>query len=151
MLPYLEQMLGKSSEFFLLLFSVSLVAPGPIYNLAAAVGVVASGGSLLYGIAAWFAVMMPGLLMLHIVTPLWGALKTSYEPLNKAVVGLNAGAVGVLFAGTIQLSLATIGLQWSRIFAVLLGVALQAVWEVEPVVVVLAGVAAAAIHGVVAA
>ena len=147
-LPYLGDVIGKESDLFLFLFSVAIVSPGPIYNVAAAVGVLMSQGSLLYGLAVWSAVVLPGVLLLNIIAPMWSTLKQNYEPLTRAIIGLNAAAVGVLIAGTIELVIATIGLQWMRIFAVLIAVALQAVWEVEPVFVVLLGLATSVVHGI---
>jgi chromate transporter len=148
-LPHLAQTLGRP-ENFLLLFSAAIVAPGPIYNLAAATGVVVSG-SVLYGLAAWSAVTIPGILVLYIVSPLWGILKQKYDPCNRAVLGINASAVGVLAAGTLELFLGTLGLQWTRLFALLVFISLQSIWEVEPVFVVLLGLTGSLLHGILAA
>ena len=145
MLPFLQKFLDP--ETFLLLFSVSMCMPGPLSNLAAAVGVVV-GGSLWYGLAAWAALSLPGVLLTFLALPVWQGLKGRYEVMLRALLGLNAAAVGLLAAGTIQLYASTIGTHWLRLFAVICGVALQGIWEVEPVFIVLAGLAGGVIQGV---
>lgn len=146
MLPFLQKFVD--AETFLLLFSVSMCMPGPLSNLAAAVGVVVGGGSVLFGLCAWTAMTLPGVLLTFLALPVWQGLKGRYEVMLRALLGLNAAAVGLLAAGTIQLYASTIGTHWLRLFAVICGVALQGIWEVEPVFIVLAGLAGGVAQGV---
>jgi chromate transporter len=142
--PFLQEMMTGSEDKFLLLFSLALCLPGPLLNVAAAVGVLVSGGSVMYGLAAWSALMLPGLLLVLAVIPVWGAAKTRFEGVGKASMGVNAAAIGMLGAATIQLYIATVGLEWTRTLAVLLGVALQTLWDLDPTFVVLLGLATSA-------
>jgi chromate transporter len=145
-IPYLQTMIRNKD--FLLLFSLALLSPGPITNMAAGVGVIVGKGSLLYGLSAWGALMLPGFLTAIIAVPVWQSLRGKFEILNRALLGMNAAAVGLMFAAAIQLWIGTIGLHWTRILAVFAGLAFQAIWEVEPVFIVLLGLLGGVIQGV---
>ena len=135
--PYLESLVNP--EKFLLLFSLAMCLPGPLFNLGAGVGAVLGNGSLAWGLLCWLSLITPGLLVYLVAAPVWSAMKGKWEAAHRALLGMQAAAVGLLLATTVQLYMGTVGLVWTRLFAVVIGMALQVVWDVEPFWVILLG------------
>jgi chromate transporter len=102
-LPFLESLVraGAVDESrFLFGYGAAQAVPGPLFTFAAYLGAVDSrlaGAPLAGAIAALLGIFAPTFLLLTIVGPLWGRMRTLPRAAN-VLGGLNAGVVGILAA-----------------------------------------------------
>lgn len=94
-------------EVFLNAAGVVRAIPGPAFSIAAFVGGISmSGKSIGYQLMGCFigaiAIFLPSFLLGIFLFPLWQQLKI-YEPLRRALSGINAAVVGIMFAGALYL------------------------------------------------
>ena len=102
-LPLLQQTVVDPGwiprDAFLAGYGAVQAVPGPMFSLAAYLGARLDGGlgGPAGALTALFAIMLPGLLLVTAVLPLWGAL-TARRGAVRAIAGVNAGVVGLLAA-----------------------------------------------------
>ncbi len=79
-------------------YGVAQALPGPIFSLAAFLGAVAAVPNPIGGaVIATLALFAPGFLLIVGVLPFWRRLG-SFQPVRRALVGVNAAVVGLLGA-----------------------------------------------------
>ena len=87
-----------SQETFLAGYGLAQALPGPLFSFAAFLGAAAGedvGGALVFAVAAAVMILLPGLLLVFAVLPIWSNLKK--RPLAQgAIGGAAAAATGVL-------------------------------------------------------
>jgi len=133
---------------FLTGIALAEMMPGPVFNMAAFLGVqlaLANGfpwpaGTLL----AWFGLIGPGVILIFGAMPLWNQLR-SFKAYSRALPGLNAAAVGLLVSTVFTVYTALEQRSpWpagSRAVALCAYAAVEMVKADVPSVVVLAGLA----------
>jgi chromate transporter len=91
---------------FLTGIAAAQAMPGPLFNLAAYLGAVVGGvgGALTW----WVGLFSPGVLLIFGVLPFWGKFR-HVQAYRRALPGLNASAVGLVFAAAFQLLFAGLG------------------------------------------
>jgi len=97
-LPLLEQQVVPTlmdSSTFLAGYGMAQAVPGPLFTFASYLGQVVAGvpGALV----ATVFIFLPGFLLLLGVLPFWSAVRAN-RPMQAALVGVNAGVVGILGA-----------------------------------------------------
>jgi len=97
-LPLLEQQVVPAlmdSSTFLAGYGMAQAVPGPLFTFASYLGQVVAGvpGALV----ATVFIFLPGFLLLLGVLPFWSAVRAN-RPMQAALVGVNAGVVGILGA-----------------------------------------------------
>ncbi|MFF8817719.1 chromate efflux transporter [Leucobacter sp. NPDC015123] len=130
-----------SPEDFLAGYSLAQAVPGPMFSVAAYLGVLAEAGpgGVAGGVIAILAIFTPGFLLLVGVLPFWEALQRR-QHFSAAVRGASVAVVGILAAALVH-PVATGGLTntWTVLLAVLAFVMLCA--KAPPWSVVLLGAA----------
>lgn len=88
-----------SNEVFLAGYGAAQAVPGPLFTFAAYLGAVStqtSSGWLGAGVAL-VAIFLPAFLLIAGTLPYWEHLRR-YEAMQRAMIGINAGVVGILLA-----------------------------------------------------
>lgn len=102
-LPLLEESAvasgWMSQETFLVGYGAAQLVPGPMFSLAAYLGVLTPTGApaAVAGAVALLAVFVPGFLLLAAVLSAWD-LVTAHPSAGRAIAGVNAAVVGLLAA-----------------------------------------------------
>ena len=102
-LPLLQQTVVEpgwiSRDAFLAGYGAAQAVPGPMFSLAAYLGARLDGGhaSAPGALTALLSIMLPGLLLVAAVLPLWGTLVAKRGAV-RAIAGVNAAVVGLLAA-----------------------------------------------------
>lgn len=105
-LPLLESEVvnpnGLSESTFLTGYGLAQAVPGPLFTFATYIGSVTAGiNPILGGIVATIAIFLPGYLLLMACLPVMASIQ-SHPLLKKALIGVNATVVGILFAAFIS-------------------------------------------------
>jgi len=88
---------------FLLGFAVIQALPGPLFNFAVYLGVLTLPDQPFVGATlAWIAIFLPGMALKVGLLPLYTKLKSN-QAIRSVLRGLNAAAVGLIFAATYHL------------------------------------------------
>lgn len=84
-----------TQDRFLAGYGAAQAVPGPLFTFASYLGMIQMGwiGALI----ATLAIFLPSFLLIVGALPFWGQLN-HYRPLQKALMGVNAGVVGLLLA-----------------------------------------------------
>lgn len=132
-----------SAENFLTGAGMVQAFPGPIFSIASFVGgmVLRHMGpqyQLLGCIIGSVAIFLPSLLLVLFFYPIWNTLK-NYVVVFRAIEGINAVVVGIMWAASILLFIAiSQPFEWLNLFAVLITFLLLAFSKVpSPVIVVI--------------
>ncbi|MEN9445787.1 MAG: hypothetical protein RL728_299 [Bacteroidota bacterium] len=108
---YIKQHNGEAisinREVFLNGAGIVRAIPGPAFSIASYIGGIAmSGKGITYQLIGCFigavAIFLPSFLLGIFFFPFWEYLKL-YEPLRRALLGINAAVVGIMFAGALYL------------------------------------------------
>jgi chromate transporter len=88
-----------SRDAFLAGYGAAQAVPGPMFSLAAYLGARLAGelGGAAGALTALLSIMLPGLLLVAAVLPLWGTLVAKPGAV-RAIAGVNAAVVGLLAA-----------------------------------------------------
>jgi len=114
--------------------------PGPIFSFAAYLGAAKTGYPSLWPAGLWalFAILLPPMLLVNSLLPLWSRLRSS-PAAQAALAGANATVVGILLAAFYQpIWTSAIDSPKSFALALVLFAALQ-FWNVAPWILVIAG------------
>jgi chromate transporter len=92
-----------SNDAFLAGYGAAQAVPGPLFTFAAFLGAVMPPplGGWVGGLALLVVIFVPAFLLLMGVLPFWEWMR-SYEPMRRALAGVNAAVVGVLGAALIH-------------------------------------------------
>ena len=92
-----------SQDTFLAGYSAAQAVPGPLFTFAAFLGAVMPLplGGWTGGLALLVVIFVPGFLLLVGMLPFWEWMRT-YDPMRRAMAGVNAAVVGVLGAAWIH-------------------------------------------------
>ena len=127
---------------FLAGYGLAQALPGPLFSFAAYLGAVKRGSPSGWPAGLWalFAILLPPMLLVTGLLPLWNRLRASASA-RALLAGANATVVGVLLAALYQpIWTSAIDSAKSLALALALFAALQ-VWKLAPWVLVLAGAA----------
>jgi len=130
----------EDNNTFLAGYGIAQALPGPIFSFAAYLGAAKTGSpsGWLAGLWCVFAILLPPMLLVTGLIPLWSRLRTSVAA-QSLLAGANATVVGILLAALYQpIWLSAIDSAKSLAFALLLFLSLQ-IWKVAPWILVLAG------------
>jgi chromate transporter len=125
---------------FLAGYGIAQAVPGPIFSFAAYLGAAKSGSPTgwLAGVWCVFAILLPPMLLVTGLLPLWSRLRTSATA-QSLLAGANATVVGILLAALYQpIWTSAIDSAKSLAIALLLFLSLQ-FWKVAPWILVLVG------------
>jgi chromate transporter len=125
---------------FLAGYGIAQALPGPIFSFAAYLGAAKSGSPTgwLAGLWCVFAILLPPMLLVTGLLPLWSRLRTSATA-QSLLAGANATVVGILLAALYQpIWTSAIDSAKSLAIALLLFLSLQ-FWKVAPWILVLVG------------
>ena len=125
---------------FLAGYGFAQALPGPIFSFAAFLGAAKTGypSGGLAGLWALFAILLPPMLLVNSLLPLWSRLRSS-PGAQAALAGANATVVGILLAAFYQpIWTSAIDSPKSFTLALVLFAALQ-FWKVAPWILVIAG------------
>ncbi|MGQ7246040.1 chromate efflux transporter [Halomonas sp. V046] len=86
-----------SEDAFLSGYGAAQAVPGPLFTLAAYLGMVAGDGNVLIALLALVAVFLPGALLVLGLLPMWDRLRQR-TGLTAMMAGANAAVVGLLAA-----------------------------------------------------
>jgi chromate transporter len=88
-----------SNDSFLAGYGAAQAVPGPLFTFAAFLGAAANGtpSGWLGGLLCLLAIFLPAFLLVIGSLPFWAALRAK-PPLRAALLGINAGVVGLLLA-----------------------------------------------------
>lgn len=128
---------------FLAGYGLAQALPGPLFSFAAYLGAVKCGSPSGWPAGLWalFAVLLPPMLLVTGLLPLWNRLRTSASA-QALLAGANATVVGVLLAALYQpIWTSAINSAKSLSLALALFAGLQ-VWKLAPWLLVLGGAAA---------
>lgn len=139
-LPLLESefVLGGwlSEEAFLTGYGAAQAVPGPLFTFASYIGAVIDGW--IGGLLAAAAIFLPAYLLVIGTLPFWNSIRRNPK-INGALMGVNAGVLGLLIAAFYQ-PIWTSSIEEPQDFALsALLFAMLAFWKVPPWLVVLAG------------
>jgi chromate transporter len=130
----------EDNNAFLAGYGIAQALPGPIFSFAAYLGAAKTGSpsGWLAGLWCVFAILLPPMLLVTGLIPLWSRLRTSVTA-QSLLAGANATVVGILLAALYQpIWLSAIDSAKSLALALLLFLSLQ-IWKVTPWILVLAG------------
>ena len=130
----------EDNNTFLAGYGIAQALPGPIFSFAAYLGAAKTGSpsGWLAGLWCVFAILLPPMLLVTGLIPLWSRLRTSVTA-QSLLAGANATVVGILLAALYQpIWLSAIDSAKSLALALLLFLSLQ-IWKVTPWILVLAG------------
>jgi chromate transporter len=125
---------------FLAGYGVAQALPGPLFSFAAYLGAAKSGSPTgwLAGLWCLFAILLPPILLVTGLLPLWNRLRTS-APAQSLLAGANATVVGVLLAALYQpIWTSAIDSGKSLALALILFAGLQ-IWKIAPWILVVIG------------
>jgi chromate transporter len=128
------------NDTFLAGYGFAQALPGPIFSFAAYLGAAKTGypTGWLAGLWALFAILVPPMLLVNSLLPLWSRLRSS-PGAQAALAGANATVVGILLAAFYQpIWTSAIDSPKSFTLALVLFAALQ-FWKVAPWILVIAG------------
>jgi chromate transporter len=131
----------EDNNTFLAGYGIAQALPGPIFSFAAYLGAAKTGSpsGWLAGLWCVFAILLPPMLLVTGLIPLWSRLRTSVTA-QSLLAGANATVVGILLAALYQpIWLSAIDSAKSLALALLLFLSLQ-IWKVTPWILVFAGV-----------
>jgi chromate transporter len=125
---------------FLAGYGIAQALPGPLFSFAAYLGAVKSGSpsGWLAGLWSVFAILLPPMLLVTGLLPLWSRLRAS-SAAQSLLAGANATVVGILLAALYQpIWTSAIDSAKSLALALVLFVSLQ-IWKIAPWILVVAG------------
>jgi chromate transporter len=125
---------------FLAGYGVAQALPGPLFSFAAYLGAAKSGSpsGWLAGLWCLFAILLPPILLVTGLLPLWNRLRTSAAA-QSLLAGANATVVGILLAALYQpIWTSAINSATSLALALSLFAGLQ-IWKIAPWILVLIG------------
>jgi chromate transporter len=128
------------NNIFLAGYGFAQALPGPIFSFAAYLGAAKTGypSGWPAGLWALFAILLPPMLLVNGLLPLWSRLRSS-PAAQAALAGANATVVGILLAAFYQpIWTSAIDSPKSFALAFVLFAALQ-FWKVAPWILVIAG------------
>lgn len=99
-LPLLQETLGElvSKDDFILSYSLAQAVPGPMFTIASYLGAtITQEQAFLGALIATLAIFLPGFLLILAFYESFESLSTK-KSIKKALVGVNAGVVALLFA-----------------------------------------------------
>lgn len=112
---YVSDFGWMSPQEFLIGLALVNALPGPMFNIAAFCGALALrsvgagiSGSLLGSLLGYIGIFAPGLLLMTGLMPFWSVYRR-WEGVKSGFKGVNASAVGLVFASVYMLSLKAIG------------------------------------------
>jgi chromate transporter len=132
----------EDNNLFLAGYGLAQALPGPVFSFAAYLGAAKNGSPTgwLAGLWCVFAILLPPMLLVTGLLPLWNRLRISATA-QSLLAGANATVVGVLLAALYQpIWTSAIDSAKSLALALALFLALQ-IWKVAPWIVVLVGAA----------
>jgi chromate transporter len=145
-LPLLEAELVNvgvvSKEEFVAAYGAAQAVPGPLFTVASYLGFAAGGSSPLFGaLLATLAIFLPGFLLVIAFLPWWQFLRTS-SAAQRALAGVNAAVVGILFAAWYDPVLTSAIINWQTTIAALLATAFliygrQPAWRLVVIMLVI--------------
>jgi len=130
----------EDNNTFLAGYGIAQALPGPIFSFAAYLGAAKTGSPTgwLAGLWCVFAILLPPMLLVTGLIPLWSRLRTSVTA-KSLLAGANATVVGILLAALYQpIWTSAIDSAKSLALALVLFLGLQ-IWKVAPWILVLAG------------
>eukprot|EP00850_Spirogloea_muscicola_P003519 SM000014S00307 [mRNA] locus=s14:589717:593625:+ [translate_table: standard] len=108
-----------TEEQFLTGLAIAQAMPGPLFNFAAYLGYIIGG---VWGVAiCWLGLFAPGVVLMYAVMPFWGHLRTN-SVYRKMLPGLNAAAVGLIWASLEQLGMKAYTISIIPVISVLLAI-----------------------------
>ena len=125
---------------FLAGYGIAQALPGPLFSFAAYLGAAKNGSpsGWLAGFWCIFAILLPPMLLVTGLLPLWSRLRAS-RATQSLLAGANATVVGILLAALYQpIWTSTIDSAKSLALALVLFVGLQ-IWKVAPWILVIVG------------
>jgi len=125
---------------FLAGYGIAQALPGPLFSFAAYLGAVKSGSPTgwLAGLWSVFAILLPPMLLVTGLLPLWDRLRKSVAA-QSLLAGANATVVGILLAALYQpIWTSAIDSAKSLALGLILFAGLQ-VWKVAPWILVVIG------------
>jgi chromate transporter len=130
----------EDNNTFLAGYGIAQALPGPIFSFAAYLGAAKTGSPTgwLAGLWCVFAILLPPMLLVTGLIPLWSRLRTSVTA-QSLLAGANATVVGILLAALYHpIWTSAIDSAKSLALALVLFLGLQ-IWKVAPWILVLAG------------
>jgi len=125
---------------FLAGYGIAQALPGPLFSFAAYLGAAKSGSPTgwLAGLWCLFAILLPPMLLVTGLLPLWNRLRASAAA-QSLLAGANATVVGVFLAALYQpIWTSAIDSAKSLALALILFAGLQ-IWKIAPWILVLIG------------
>lgn len=136
----------EDNNTFLAGYGIAQALPGPLFSFAAYLGAAKTGSPTgwLAGLWCVFAILLPPMLLVTGLLPLWSRLRASANA-QSLLAGANAAVVGILLAALYQpIWTSAIDSAKSLALALVLFLSLQ-IWKVAPWILVAAGAALGAI------
>ena len=133
----------EDNNIFLAGYGIAQALPGPVFSFAAYLGAAKNGSPTgwLAGLWCVFAILLPPMLLVTGLLPLWNRLRASTTA-QSLLAGANATVVGVLLAALYQpIWTSAIDSAKSLALALALFLGLQ-IWKVAPWILVLVGAVA---------
>jgi len=130
----------EDNNTFLAGYGIAQALPGPIFSFAAYLGAAKTGSPTgwLAGLWCVFAILLPPMLLVTGLIPLWSRLRTSVTA-QSLLAGANATVVGILLAALYQpIWTSAIDSAKSLALALVLFLGLQ-IWKVAPWILVAVG------------
>jgi chromate transporter len=125
---------------FLAGYGIAQALPGPIFSFAAYLGAAKTGSpsGWISGLWCVFAILLPPMLLVTGLLPIWGRLRASTTA-QSLLAGANATVVGILLAALYQpIWTSAIDSAKSLALALVLFLSLQ-IWKVAPWILVIVG------------
>jgi chromate transporter len=130
----------EDNNTFLAGYGIAQALPGPLFSFAAYLGAAKSGSPTgwLAGLWCVFAILLPPMLLVTGLLPLWNRMRTSAAA-QSLLAGANATVAGILLAALYQpIWTSAIASAKSLALALILFAGLQ-FWKVAPWILVIAG------------
>jgi chromate transporter len=130
----------EDNNTFLAGYGIAQALPGPLFSFAAYLGAAKSGSPTgwLAGLWCFFAILLPPLLLVTGLLPLWNRLRASTAA-QSLLAGANATVVGILLAALYQpIWTSAIDSAKSLALALMLFAGLQ-FWKIAPWILVIVG------------
>jgi chromate transporter len=130
----------EDNNTFLAGYGIAQALPGPLFSFAAYLGAAKSGSPTgwLAGLWCFFAILLPPLLLVTGLLPLWNRLRASTAA-QSLLAGANATVVGILLAALYQpVWTSAIDSAKSLALALMLFAGLQ-FWKIAPWILVIVG------------
>lgn len=103
--------------------------PGPLFNFSAYVGAVIGGWQ--GGLIAWTGLFLPGFFFIWGLLPLWRKYRENAMT-QKVLAGINATAIGFVYAAILLLWKSAVGTNVNASVAVLLSLCMHSVYSIPP-------------------